>query len=406
MNRRVVITGLGVVSSLGIGWQEWWENLLAGTSGISPITTFDTSDYDHHLAGVVKNFKPEKFISLRKLNSKFSGRASQLAIVAAKLALRDSKFKSVVSNKGGVCIGTTMAEIQIIEQAIKHATDQEILNLRKMKIVSYPTSNIARNIAEELRFTGRNFMNGNACASGNYALGYAYDLIKTKKLDFCVAGGVDALSRIAWTGFNRVYAMAHEKCQPFDLNRKGMMLGEGSGILFLESLEQALSRKAYIYAEILGYGLSCDASHMTRPDSNGISKAIKKALKAAGIRRHHVDYISAHGTGTIENDSAECEAMRIIFGEHLRKIPVNSIKSMLGHAMGSAAALEAVACCLSIKTGSIPPTINFEQVDLSCGIDCVPNKPRYNQRINVVLNNSQAFGGNNSCLVLRGYRAI
>lgn len=217
-----------------------------------------------------------------------------------------------------------------------------------------------------------------------------------------MAGGADPFSRIAFTGFNRLFAVAPEKCQPFDRNRKGMMVGEGAGVLFLESSDSAKKRKADIYAEIAGYALSCDAHHMTAPSAEGITQVIRKAMKNSGIDADEVDYISAHGTGTLANDKAECAAAREVFTERCKKIPMSSIKSMLGHTMGAASAIEAIACCLAIKESIVPPTINYEIPDPECDIDCVPNKAR-KQPVKVALNNSLAFGGNNACLVVRRY---
>jgi 3-oxoacyl-[acyl-carrier-protein] synthase II len=215
-----------------------------------------------------------------------------------------------------------------------------------------------------------------------------------------LAGGADPLSRLAFTGFNRLYAMAPEKCQPFDKNRKGMMLGEGAAILLIEDLEHAKKRQAKIYAEILGYGLSCDAFNMTIPTGKGIVKVMEKAIKNSGIKKDEVGYISAHGTGTTPNDKSESSAIKAVFGDIATKIPVSSIKSMLGHTMGTAGVLEAISCCLAIDDSIIPPTINYETPDPECNIDCVPNKAR-EKEVNIALNNSFAFGGNNACVVLR-----
>jgi 3-oxoacyl-[acyl-carrier-protein] synthase II len=217
-----------------------------------------------------------------------------------------------------------------------------------------------------------------------------------------IAGGADPLTRYAFAGFGRLFAMAPEKCQPFDKNRKGMMLGEGSAILVLETLDSAIKRNGHIYAEILGYGLSCDANHMTVPKVDGIVKVIEKAIKNSGIKKEDVDYISAHGTGTLANDKTECEAVKRVFGGIIEKISMSSIKSMLGHTMGAASAIEALTCCLAIKNQIMPPTVNYEMPDLECDIDCIPNKAK-KKNINVALNNSFAFGGNNACLVLRKY---
>lgn len=397
--RRVVVTGLGVVSSIGIGWEEFWKNLLAGKSGISKIESFDTSQYDRHYGGEIKNFDPSKFISKHKISQ--MGRASQMAVAASKMAFDDAGFdkKSALKNKIGICIGTTMGEAQVIENEV----ESHVIKRRKVSSCSsaltYPASAIIFNPANELKLSGPSYLFATACSAGNYALGYAFDLIRGGKVDVMLAGGTDALSNIAFTGFSRLLAMASEKCQPFDKNRKGMLLGEGSGMLILESFDRALKRKAKIYAEILGYGLSCDATDMTASNYIQISKATKKALAYTHINPDEIDYISAHGTGTPENDRAECLSIKSIFGERSDKIPVSSIKSMLGHTMGAAAAIETVACCLAIKDQMIPSTINFETKDPECDIDCVPNKAR-KAKFTTVLNNSQAFGGNNACLVL------
>jgi 3-oxoacyl-[acyl-carrier-protein] synthase II len=241
-----------------------------------------------------------------------------------------------------------------------------------------------------------------ACAAGNYAIGYGFDLIKQGRADIVLAGGSEPLSKVAFTGFNQFSAVAPERCQPFDKNRKGMIVAEGAGILVVESLERALNRNAPIYAEILGYGLSCDAYHMTKASVEGLAACMKKAIREAGISHKEVDYISAHGTGTVANDRNECAAIREVFGSDYQKIPVSSIKSMLGHTMGAASALEALACSLVVKYDMIPPTINFETPDPECDIDCVPNTAR-KHTVSIALNNSYAFGGNNASLVLKKY---
>lgn len=395
---RVVVTGLGVVSSIGIGWPEFWKNLLAGKSGISKIESFDTSQYDRHYGGEVKDFNPTRFISKHKVLR--MGRASQLAIAASKLALEDAGLRIDVfhRNRCGVFIGTTTGEIGILEKHYEKASRSERLSDEKFLV--FPSSSLSINIAKEFQLTSENIVFANACAAGNYAIGRAFDLIRRGEIDCAFAGGADGLSQIVFTGFSRLLATASEKCQPFDKNRKGMIPAEGAGILFLESWESAKKRKATIYAEVLGSGLSCDAVHMTNPSVDGIAKAMRKALQESGLNSGNIDYISAHGTGTSENDKAECQAISKVFGLRAKKIPVSSIKSMLGHTMGAASAIEAIACCLSLNDQIIPPTINFEAPDPQCDIDCVPNKAR-KHKMNIVLNNSQAFGGNNACVVLR-----
>jgi 3-oxoacyl-[acyl-carrier-protein] synthase II len=395
MDKRVVITGLGVVSSIGTGKEDFWKALTAGISGISKISFFDTSEYPTHYGGEVKNFEPE---------NKNIGRASSLAIASAKLAMDDAGIRSnsLDPQKTGVVIGTTMGESQVLEKLndawVKKGTEA----IDSALIPQYPCNVLSLNVAQELKVEGPNFVIANACAAGNYAIGYAYDLIRMGKAEMMLAGGTDAFSRIAFIGFNRLLAVAPEKCQPFDKNRKGMLVAEGSAIVLLETLEAALKRGANIYAEILGYGLSCDAHHMTAPFNEGIKEAIAKALAASKVPADKVDYFSAHGTGTPANDREECLAIKKVFGENYKKLAVSSIKSMLGHTMGASSAIEAVACALSVKNDIIPPTINYQTPDPECDIDCVPNAARQ-ARVDIALNSASAFGGNNACLVLKKF---
>ena len=359
MNKRVVITGLGVVSSIGIGWKDFWNSLLNGKSGISPVTSFDTSDHFTHNGGEVKDFNPEDFIPLEKL--KTMSRANQLGLAAAKLAAEDASFSQddmAVPLRKGICIGITSGSVQVIE----HINDKLIKgeDVERSLICQLPVHSTPAEIARHLNIQGPGFLFSTACAAGNYAIGYGYDLICLNRADIVFAGASDPFSRISFTGFNQFSAVAPERCQPFDKNRKGMMVAEGAGILVLESLESALKRNAHIYAEILGYGLSCDANHMTQPSAEGMAACMIKAMSLSGIGKEDVDYISAHGTGTLANDKTECAAIKEVFGERYRDIPVSSIKSMLGHTMGAASALEAVACSLVVKNDIIPPTINFE----------------------------------------------
>lgn len=400
MNRRVVVTGLGVVSSIGIGKDEFWKNLIAGKSGISEVRTFDTSDYPIHRGGEVKNFEPTKFIPKNRL--KGIARASQFAISATKMALEDAGInpRKIKDKKVGAVIGTTMADIQSLEEIDKYWTKTGEDDVWAINIIKYPGNELSDHIGHFFCITGENYVIPTACAAGNYSIGYSFDLIRQGKIDAMIAGGADPFSRITFTGFNRLYAMAPEKCQPFDKNRKGMMVGEGSGVLILEELESAKKRGANIYAEILGYGLSCDAHHMTAPRIEGIIKVMEKAIRNSAIKKEDVDYICTHGTGTPMNDKTECGAIKKVFNNLIKKLSINSIKSMLGHTMGAASSIEAINCCLAIKNSVMPPTINYETPDSECDIDCVPNKAK-EKEVNVVLNNSFAFGGNNACLVLR-----
>lgn len=398
---RIVVTGLGVVSSVGIGWQAFWESLLAGRSGISKIDYVNTADYPTQYGGQVKDFDPLQFMPsdvARRL-----GRGAQMAIAATKLALEDAKLSGdqLATCRAGVCLGTTMADIQALESANSEWIERGERHIRSAWATQYPSCTISAHVGAFFDLHGPNYMIPNACAAGNYAIGYASDLLRLGKAEVMVAGGVDPFSRIAFTGFNRIFAVAPERCQPFDKNRQGTLIGEGAGVLVLEPLERAQVRGATIYAEIIGYGLSCDAHHMTIPNVDGLTRVMQRALDDAGIGPEDVDYISAHGTGTPANDKAECAAIHQVFGEGGRTIPVSSIKSMLGHTMGAASALESIACVLALFHNQVPPTINFETPDPECAVDCVQNSSRC-QQTRIALNNSFAFGGNNASLVLAG----
>lgn len=243
-----------------------------------------------------------------------------------------------------------------------------------------------------------------ACAAGNYAIGYGFDLIRTGRADLMLAGGADAFSRIPYMGFARLGAIAPERCQPFDKNRKGMIPGEGAAMLVLEPLTAALDRGGRIYAEVLGYGLSCDSHHMTaaHPQGDGAIRAMAAAMRNSGVTAADVDYISAHGTGTPTNDRVESIAVNALFGGRVPRVPTSSVKSMIGHTMGAASAIEAAVCALALDTGWIPPTINYCEPDPECDIDCVPNEARRTHP-RIVLNNAYAFGGNNASLCLARY---
>ena len=402
MNNRVVITGLGVVSSIGIGWESFWKNLLRGKSGISPVTSFDTSGHFTHNGGEIRNFRADEYISPDTL--KLLSRSSQFAITAAKLALKDTNLspQQLEEMTVGTCIGTTMGSVQTSEIINQFMVLEGKTDFGNDLICQVPTHSTPAAVSREFNLTGPNLMFSTACAAGNYAIGYGFDLIRLGRADLIFAGGSDPFSRVAYTGFNQFGAVAPEKCQPFDKNRRGMMVAEGAGILIIESLEHAARRNAPIYAEISGYGLSCDAHHITLPSVEGVTRCMLQALRQTGTGIHEIDYISAHGTGTLANDRTECAAIRDVFGLRTQRIPVSSIKSMLGHTMGAASALEAIACSLTVKNNVIPPTINYETPDPECDIDCVPNQAR-EQEVNIALNNSYAFGGNNASLVLRKF---
>ena len=402
-NKRIVITGVGVISPIGCNKDVFWNALISGVSGASEVKAFDTSDFKVHNGCEVKDFKYEDYISN---GSRKVGKGSQFAVAATKLALDDSEIdvKNVDLERVGVSIGTTAGEIQILERVNQLRYEKGDDNVDTDLFLKHPCNNIPSNIAIEFGFEGPNTIISTACAAGNYAIGYACDLIKLGRADIMVAGGTDPFSKVAYVGFSKLNAIAPEVCQPFDKNRKGMLIGEGAGMLVLESMEDALARNANIYAEILGYGLSCDGYHITipQPEGNGVVSAMRKALKDAKIKPEDVQHISAHGTGTVANDKAETISIKKVFGEHSKRLAVISIKSMIGHTMGAASAIEAIACALAVKEDIVPPTINYETKDPECDLDFVPNVKREMQ-VNIALNNAYAFGGNNSCLVLKKF---
>jgi 3-oxoacyl-[acyl-carrier-protein] synthase II len=399
--RRVVITGIGVITPIATGRRQFWEALLAGTSGIGPVTSFDTSAFPVHIGAEVKDFAAESH--LRRLDPSKAGRASQFAAAAARLALSDAGLDAdhLDARRTGVSMGTTSGEPLFIEiyNDVRKAAGEDAIPAEIFP--QYPCHVIPTHVAIEIGARGPALMIPTACAAGNYAIGYGFDLIRTLRADVVLAGGSDAFSRITYTGFSRLGAVAPDRCQPFDKNRKGMVPGEGAAVLVLEAKEAASARGAKIYAEVAGYGVSCDSHHMTaaHPQGDGAIRAMACALKESGRTCDDVDYISAHGTGTPTNDRVESLAVRTLFGDRAAHIPISSIKSMLGHTMGAASAIEAATCALALDTGWVPPTMNYEEQDPECDLDYVPNQARkIDPRI--VLNNAYAFGGNNASLCL------
>jgi 3-oxoacyl-[acyl-carrier-protein] synthase II len=403
MSPRVVITGMGLVTALGQDPNEFWGRLLDGVSGISRVASFDTSRFRVHIGGEVKAFRPEP--AHARCDPARVGRASRFAISAAVGALRDGGIDTddELGERWGVCIGTTSGEPQEIEryddgQLAGHPEEGGPAFLAR-----YPCHVLAANVAAEFGISGAVAVVPAACAAGNYALAHAVDVLRAGRADWMLAGGADCFSRITFSGFARLGAIAHECCQPFDLNRQGMIPGEGAAVVLLERLATARHRRARIYAEVAGYGLSCDAHHMTaaHPEGVGAVRAMERALKDARVDRRDVDYICAHGTGTRSNDRIETLAVKRVFTRDGAP-PMSSIKSMLGHAMGAASAIEVAACALAVASDRVPPTINFRDRDPECDLDYIPNAYR-ELRARWVMNNAYAFGGTNSSLLLRKY---
>jgi 3-oxoacyl-[acyl-carrier-protein] synthase II len=401
---RVVVTGIGVVTSVGIGVGPFWRAILAGECGIGPVESFDPTRFAVHIGGEVKNFDPQGYVE--RLRPGTISRASQLAIAAARLALTDAALEPDALEPAacGVSLGTTSGEPTMIEYFNDRETTGGRDTIGAQFIEQYPCHVLAAHVASELGFAGPNLVIPTACAAGNYALAHASDAIRYGEATLMLAGGSDAFSRITYTGFARLGAIAPERCQPFDKLRKGMVPGEGAAILVLERRDRALARGATIYAELVGYGLTCDANHMTAPHGDGAARAMQIAMADAGVRPDQIGYISAHGTGTAVNDRIETMAVKQAFGDAAYRVPMSSIKSMLGHTMGAASAIEAAACSLAVRDDCIPPTINFETPDPECDLDIVPNAARQ-VPVELSMNNAYAFGGNNASVIFRKHHA-
>lgn len=400
---RVVVTGLGVISPIGTGLDRFWSGLLEGRSGISPVSSFDTAAFRVHHGGEVKDFRAEDHLPHPTATG---GRASQMAAAAAKMALADAGLECgrLDLDRSGVAMGTTSGEPLEVERFDDLYLAGRLDEVGPEFIGRYPCHTIAGAVAAELGFAGENAMIPAACAAGNYAVGYAFDALQEGRMEVMLAGGADAFSRITYTGFARLGGVSPDVCRPFDKNRLGMIPGEGAAVLVLETEATARRRGARIYAEVAGYGLACDAHHMTaaHPAGDGLARAIHRALHAAGANPDEVDYISAHGTGTKTNDRLETLALERAFGERARKIPLSSIKSMIGHTMGAASAFESAVCALAVSTNRVPPTMHYEEPDPECDLDCIPNVAR-ELPVGLALNNASAFGGNNASVLFRKY---
>lgn len=393
---RVLVTGMGVISAAGHGPKAFWDSLTAGRTAVSRISSFDTTELGRHHAAEIKDFRARDFLTAAE--ARRTGRCSAYTLAAARMATVDARLgpASVEQSRFAVVIGTTMGEAQDMER-LEHAWLQKGAAAVKTPASSQVVARCGWNllpihIARSLGAGANLITLPGACAAGNYAIGLGADLIRTGRADVVLAGGVEIVQQLQFAGFVRLGAIAPERCQPFDKNRQGLIMGEGCGILVLESEEHAVRRGADALAEFGGYGLACDAYHITRPhpEGTGTVAATRRALQESGIGPEEVDFINAHGTATHANDLIEAKATREVFGD--REVPLSSIKSMIGHAMGASSALEAVACVLTVKTGVYPPTIGYESPDPECRVHIVANEARKGPA-DVVINNSLAFGG-------------
>lgn len=393
------MTGVGVISSIGLGRTAFFKSLAAGASGISPVASFDALPLGRRNAGEVKDFVPRDHLTAAE--ARRMGRCSAMAVAAARMAIQDAgaACDAFVGPRTAVVLGTTMGEARILAEL-----DHEwILGgqhaVTRARIPRYGSTLLSIHVARAVGANGMVLTLPAACAAGNYAIAFASDLIRAGRADVVITGAAELLQELQFSGFVRLAAMAPERCQPFDLNRQGLLLGEGAGLLVLESESHAKRRGAPLQAEVGGYGLSCDAYHITRPrpDATGSIAALRAALERSDIGVGDVDFINAHGTGTKHNDVAEAIVVRDVFGD--RRPPVSSMKGMLGHCMGAASALEAIGCVFTIETGLYPPTVGYETPDPECDMNIVANVARPGEH-DIVVNNSLAFGGYNAVTVL------
>lgn len=411
-NRRVVITGAGVITSLGSDVEQFWGNLINGVSGIKRVTHFDPAPFACQVAAEVPDFNAEKYLDPKEV--KRNDRYTHFAVAASRLAYEESGLKpgSFVPEKFGILIGTGIGGMRSIEIQTKRYYEGGPRKVSPFMIPSLIANIASGVVAIEFGAKGPSYGVVSACASGAHAIGESFRKIKEGEVDIMMAGGSEAaITEIGFAGFCSMKAMStaynetpERSCRPFDLNRDGFVMGEGAGSLVLESLEHAQKRGAKIYAEIVGYGASCDAYHITSPDPEGKGLAIclRKALQEANIQPDKVDYINAHGTSTHYNDKCETMAIKEVFGEHARKLVISSTKSMTGHLLGAAGAIEAIVSAKTLQTGIIPPTINYETPDPECDLFYTPNK-RIERVVNIAVSNNLGFGGHNATLVFKKY---
>ena len=406
MSKRIVVSGIGVITPIGTGKDKFWEAAVKGTNGVLPIKSFDTSEYRSKTGGEVRDFHERTYLNENEISA--MGRAGHFALAASRMALDDAKLNldDVNPHRVGVSMGTTMGEPQIIQNLLKaQPKDNRVFEaMAKGEAVKYPASTIPAGVARFLGAKGPTNLIPTACAAGNWAIGYALDLLKMGRIDYAIAGGSDPFAAIAFCGFNRLLATTMDVVRPFALNRTGMAVSEGAGVLIMETLDNALARGAEIYGEILGYGLGCDAHDMTAPHPEGAGGilAMERAIAHSKIDKKDVSYICAHGTGTPANDKAETKVAKAVFGDNAYKIPMSSLKSMLGHTMGAASAIEAASSLMMLKNNTILPTINYSEKDPECDLDYIPNTAR-EADLNVIISNAYAFGGNTSAIVLKKY---
>jgi 3-oxoacyl-[acyl-carrier-protein] synthase II len=406
---RVVVTGLGVVSSLGLDVESFWGNILAGRNGISRVTRFDVTDYPCKIGAEIADFDAAKLMDPKEVRR--NDRYTHFGFVAAKAAAADAGLNPAVedSDRMGVIIGSGIGGMHTYEQQLRVLWERGPRKVSPFTIPSLISNMCSGLVAIEFGARGPNYSVVSACASSAHAIGEAFNTMRRGEADVMIVGGSEAtITPFSYAAFCSMKAMStrndqpEKACRPFDRDRDGFVMGEGAGILVLETLAHAQSRGARIYCEVAGYAASCDAFHITQPDpqGRGLSLAMKRAMAVAGVRPDEIDYINAHGTSTVYNDKFETLAIKQVFGAHVRQLMVSSTKSMTGHLLGAAGGVEALICAKALQTGEVPPTINYEHPDPECDLDYVPNVKR-SAPLRVVLSNNLGFGGQNATLVLR-----
>ncbi|HBC97339.1 MAG TPA: beta-ketoacyl-[acyl-carrier-protein] synthase II [Clostridium sp.] len=408
MKRKVVITGLGAVTPLGNNVKTFWNNIKNGVCGIDFITAFDTENFKSKLAAEVKDFDANEILGRRE--ARRLDRFSQFALVSTEEAIKDSglDLDAVDKSRLGVVVGSGIGGISTIEKEHSTLMEKGPNRIRPLFIPMIIGNMAAGNIAIKFGAKGICMTVVSACATGTNAIGEAYKMIEDGRADIMIAGGAEAcITPLSIAGFISLTALSRSKDPkrasiPFDRERGGFVMGEGSGILILESLEHARKRNAHIYSQIVGYGSTCDAYHITAvdPEGEGAARAMQIAIDEAGIDKKEVSYINAHGTGTISNDKSETKAIKNVFGDFAKKIPVSSTKSMTGHLLGAAGAIEAIVCVKSIVDNYVPPTIGYREKDEECDLDYIPNKGR-SREVKYAMSNSLGFGGHNAVILLK-----
>ncbi len=409
--RRVVITGVGVVSPIGTGTKPFWDGLMTGRSGVAPITRFDASAFDTKIAAEVHDFDPGAYMDKKDIRR--TDRFAHFAYAAARMALEDARFTITPQNAGqvGVLIGSGIGGAETWENQHQTLLERGPDRVSPFLVPMMMINGAAGIVSILTGAKGANSAVSTACATGGNAVGDAMRIIQRGEAVAMMAGGSEAaITPLSVAGFCSMKAMSTRNdepakaVRPFDATRDGFVMGEGAGIVLLEDLEHALQREAHIYGEMVGYGLSGDAYHITQPDpeANGATRSMANALRDAGMDPGEIEYINAHGTSTVYNDRTETIAIKRVFGAHARKVAVSSTKSMTGHLLGAAGGVELIACALALQHQVLPPTINYEVPDPECDLDYIPNTPRQ-ATVHAAMSNAFGFGGHNATLIVRRY---